>query len=126
MIKLKDGFTGGSFHHVTIESSINELTETLGKPQMINTAADVFDSNVEWNCITDCGINFYIYDWSQKLIKVDDIIRFHIGGKNFMETHTACEKLLKMVKATRDYNESLSQGEKDAINELRDIYNNNE
>jgi hypothetical protein len=122
MILLKDEFTGGSFHNVYITSSINELTDVLGEPQMDdNNGHDKV--NVEWNCITkDEGIKFYIYDWKYyRPLSMDEMVEFHIGGKNFMETHTACELLLDMIAKHRNAEKT---PEIQALNELRDIYNN--
>ena len=124
MIKLKDYFTGGSFHKVYLTSSIYELTETIGAPQCHeNNGSDKV--NVEWNCVTDCGINFYIYDWKYyRSLGEDEEVDFHIGGKNFMETNTALEKLLEMIKVTRAFDGKLDEDEVEALNELKDIYTN--
>lgn len=126
MIKLSNEFSGGSFHHVTINSSVNELIDVLGHPQHIdNTGNDKV--NFEWDCITECErkIRFYIYDWKEyRELSYNEQIEFHIGGKNFEETSYAQGLLMQMIKDNREDNKSIEPEVHAALDELRDIYNN--
>jgi len=118
MIKLYNGsFSSSSFHRVTILCSIAELIEIIGEPQ--HYANDGSDKvNVEWDCITDDGIIFSIYDWKYfREVDEDEDIEFHIGGRSFIETFNAQVKLLRMIEEHRT-------PESKAFNELKDIYNN--
>jgi len=124
MIRLKNTFLFSSFHKVTLESSIRELIETIGHPQLFENRGND-KVNVEWNCVTDCGIEFTIYDWKYyTVLGMDETVRFHIGGKNFVETHTALEKVLEEIKIIRNAGGILDDESLKAFNELKDIYTN--
>jgi hypothetical protein len=86
MKKTNKTADGTSFHNVTIKSTINILTDTLGHPQYYqNTGEDKV--NVEWICETESGNVVTIYDWREhRTIGVDEEIEFHLGGHNKIDT----------------------------------------
>ncbi|MFW9948528.1 MAG: hypothetical protein ACFFKA_00205 [Candidatus Thorarchaeota archaeon] len=109
-----------SFHNVYLTSTINELSNILGEPQCYeNTGKDKV--NVQWNCITDDGIKFTIYDWKEyRVLDLDESVEFHIGGKSSLDTNVALSKLLQMIKDEIQIDPRLNI----AFEELKDIYTN--
>ena len=82
-----------SFHDTTIRASVNELIATLGKPwdQSNNGQEKV---NFEWDCKTEDGDVFTIYDWKEyRSISRDEQIHWHIGGHSKVQTSTIADKL---------------------------------
>jgi hypothetical protein len=86
MKKTNKTADGTSFHGVTIKTTINILTDTLGHAHYFqNTGEDKV--NVEWICENENGDVVTIYDWKEgRTIGVDEEIEFHLGGHNKMST----------------------------------------
>ena len=98
-----------SYHGTVINSTINELTRMIGKPQFDmrepthqydDSYGDIWDGEkvtVEWTCETKDGDVFTIYDWKEyRYFNEDDIITFHIGGHSEEVTKQAFEELMKL------------------------------
>ena len=88
-----------SFHGTVINSTINELTRSIGKPQYDAGRDDWgFDkTTVEWTCVTKDGDVFTIYDWKEdRLFDEDEVIEFHIGGQTEEITNQALKELIRL------------------------------
>ena len=85
---------GTSFYKTTLAASLRLLTQILGKPKK------GFDkSQFEWTMETEDGDVFTVYDWNEdKTIDPDQIISWHIGGKNQLATIKAKEEILDSRK----------------------------
>lgn len=71
---------GTSFHGTTITTTVVELKELFGEPSYENNFGDD-KVNFEWECETNDGDVFTIYDWKEgRAIYEDEIVRFHIGA----------------------------------------------
>lgn len=99
MAKLtQQSVSGTSFHNVTITSTINELMEILGEPSDMNNSGQD-KVNVEWECETENGKPFTIYDWKEyRPIGYDELIEWHIGADNELQAINAKQELNKMLK----------------------------
>jgi hypothetical protein len=97
--KTEKSEDGTSFHGTVINSTISELTRSIGKPQY-NACRDDWDFDkvtVEWTCETNDGDVFTIYDWKEyRLFDEDDIIEFHIGGHSKEITKQALKELIRL------------------------------
>lgn len=87
---------GTSFHDTTINTTVRKLTEVLGKAQYIdNTGRDKV--NFDWNCETEDGEIFTIYDWKEyRKLNKDEVIEFHIGGHSRTVTEKALRELISL------------------------------
>jgi bacillopeptidase F (M6 metalloprotease family) len=103
--KTEKSADGTSFHGTVINSTINELTRSIGEPQYdAGRYASGFDKTaVEWTCETKDGDVFTIYDWKEGLSNEDDIIEFHIGGHSEEITKRALEELLLVRYLSNDW-----------------------
>ena len=92
---------GTSFHDSTIRASVNELIEVLGKPcNQSNNGQDKV--NFEWNCKTEDGEVFTIYDWKEyRSITEDEQIDWHIGGKSRCHTSTMADLVEILLNKSR-------------------------
>jgi hypothetical protein len=98
MAKLSNKNGGGSFHDTTIRTTVNKLSNALGEAQCIDNSGDD-KTNFDWNCETEDGDVFTIYDWKEyRSIRPDEMIEFHIGGKNRSITEKAKRELLEMLR----------------------------
>lgn len=98
MAKLSNqSISGTSFHNSTITASVNELIAALGEPQyQSNDGQDKV--NFEWECETEEGDVFTIYDWKEyRSISTDEQIEWHIGGNSGFTTSTAVEELEQLL-----------------------------
>lgn len=98
MAKLTNSSTSGtSFHGQVFSSTVSELKEKLGEPQFSqNDGADKV--NFEWECETEEGDVFTIYDWKEyREIDETETIHFHIGGKSERVTKVALSELKTLV-----------------------------
>jgi hypothetical protein len=97
MAKLSNKNASTSFHFITIKTTVNKLTSALGEAQCIyNTGDD--KSNFDWNCETEDGDVFTIYDWKEyRSISENELIEFHIGGESKSITEKARKELLDML-----------------------------
>jgi hypothetical protein len=94
MAKLSNqSISGTSFHNSTIKASVNELIAAIGEPQyQSNDGQDKV--NFEWDCETEDGDVFTIYDWKEyRSISKDEQIEWHIGGNSGFVTSTAVEEV---------------------------------
>lgn len=102
MAKLADGNSdsnrGSSFHGTVINTTVSKLRKAVGDPQgEYNDGSD--KCNFDWECETDNGTPFTIYDWKQyREISEDENIEFHIGGYNKIDTEIAKDELLLQLK----------------------------
>lgn len=99
MAKLTEKSTNGtSFHDTTIRTTVNKLIEAVGEPQWEDNSGDD-KSNFDWNCETEDGDIFTIYDWKEyRRINGEELIHFHIGGENKLITEKAKRELLEILK----------------------------
>jgi hypothetical protein len=97
MAKLSNKNASTSFHFTTIRTTVNKLTSALGEAQSIDNSGDD-KVNFDWNCETEDGDVFTIYDWKEyRSISEDELIEFHIGGENKSITEKAKKELLEML-----------------------------
>ena len=69
--KTNSSVNGTSFHDVAILASVQDLIKALGEPTIQdNTGEDKV--NFEWDCETEEGDVFTIYDWKEYR-KINDI-----------------------------------------------------
>lgn len=126
MAKGISTWVGGSFHSVTITSTVNELISVLGKPSVFDNSGDD-KVNVEWYAETDSGFRFTVYDWKEyRVLDLDEPILFHIGSRGgFMSDIEAMEELAKDIHQVKRENDLLKSGLEpgvfDALTELNDI-----
>jgi hypothetical protein len=98
MAKLSNKNGGGSFHNTTILTTVSKLTSVLGAAQDSNNTGED-KTNFDWNCETEDGDVFSIYDWKEyRSISEDELIEFHIGGDNKWITEQAKRELLEIIK----------------------------
>lgn len=97
MAKLSNKNASTSFHFITIRTTVNKLTEVLGEAQIIDNTGDD-KVNFDWNCETEDGDVFTIYDWKEyRPIGLNEMIEFHIGGESKSITEQAKMELLDML-----------------------------
>jgi hypothetical protein len=97
MAKLSNKNASTSFHFVTIRTTVNKLSNALGEAQIIDNSGDD-KVNFDWNCETEDGDVFTIYDWKEyRSISEDELIEFHIGGESKSITEKARKELLDML-----------------------------
>ncbi len=99
MAKLTNkSVAGTSFHNTTITTTLSKLIMALGEPQYLqNDGSD--KTNVDYECETENGDVFSIYDWKEyKKIDENEIIEFHIGAHSKSVSNVALEELLKVLK----------------------------
>ena len=71
--------SGTSFHNTTITTTVTKLKKLIGNPYGNNTGEDKV--NFVWDCETEDGDVFTIYDWKEyREISEDELIEFHIGA----------------------------------------------
>ena len=98
MAKLSNqSISGTSFHNSTITASVNELIAAIGEPQyQSNDGQDKV--NFEWDCETEDGDVFTIYDWKEyRPISRDEQIEWHIGGNSGYQTSIAAEEVEQLL-----------------------------
>jgi len=103
MKKTNASASGTSFHDVTVITSINALTSLLGEPSF--TGDPIEDKvSVEWVCETQEGYVVTIYDWKEyRTLGKDEMVEFHIGGKNKFQTLEAKDELIDNIKTYFGY-----------------------
>lgn len=133
MAKRSDELVGGSFHNVTITSTINDLMLVLGEPQVFdNTGRDKV--NVEWSVITNKGFYFTIYDWKEyRVLGLDETIRFHIGstggriqeyeavGELISDIQCAIDEAKTAILLDKQIKSKLGKDAFNALNELNEL-----
>jgi hypothetical protein len=98
MAKLtNNSVSGTSFHDTTIKTTLGKLIEVLGEPQCFQNDGEG-KTNVDFDCETESGDIFTIYDWKEyRPIGLDETIEFHIGGFNVNTTRQAKSELLDLL-----------------------------
>jgi len=98
MAKLSNKNTETSFHFVTIRTTVNKLEQAIGQAQCIDNSGDD-KVNYDWNCETEDGDVFTIYDWKEyRPIGLNEMVEFHIGGETKSITEQAKRELLAILK----------------------------
>ena len=94
-MKITNSSTNGtSFHDVTIKASINDLISILGEPTIQDNTWDD-KVNFEWDCETEDGDVFTIYDWKEyRKLDLDETIEWHIGAHSKSISNTAFDELI--------------------------------
>ena len=71
---------GTSFHGHTVTCTVRDLMAILGEPQgQYNTGED--KTNFDWDCETDGGDVFTLYDWKiGRALDLDEYVKFHVGA----------------------------------------------
>jgi hypothetical protein len=94
MKKTNSSVDGTSFHDVVIKASVNHLISVLGEPTIQdNTGEDKV--NFEWDCETEDGDVFTIYDWKEyRKLDLDELIEFHIGAHSKSVSNVAYDELI--------------------------------
>jgi hypothetical protein len=89
--------SGTSFHHVTITTTVNELTRVLGEPDYKgNDGEDKI--NFEWECERENGDVITIYDWKEnRVLDLNEEIEFHLGGRDQLSTLYGKKDLLLLL-----------------------------
>ena len=88
---------GTSFHHTTIRTTLSELRQVLGNPQIEGNDGED-KTNIDYVCENNLGDVFTIYDWKEyRPISENEVIEFHIGGKNKIITEQSKEELIKQI-----------------------------
>jgi len=99
MIKLTDKSANStSFHDTVIRTTVSKLRKAIGDPQGDYNNGDD-KTNFDWTCETSDGEVFTIYDWKEyRKISEDEVIEFHIGGRNGIVTEKAKRELLEVLR----------------------------
>ena len=88
---------GTSFHGIEFTATVNQIVSILGEPSIEeNTGSDKV--NFKWDCETESGKVFTIYDWKEyRKINRDEPIDWHIGahGSFGSENGESTSKLAK-------------------------------
>lgn len=89
---------GTSFWGVTIDSTVNELTQAIGHPPHKH-GSDDGKVNYEWVLETSAGDVFTIYDWKEyRYLSKDRIIEWHIGSHDKLSSIRAAEEIRQLIK----------------------------
>jgi len=93
----RNSIAGTSFFGTTFPATVNQLVEALGEPtHEENDGTDKV--NFEWDMELEDGTVFTIYDWKEyREIGLDEMIDWHIGGKNESDTDKVLEELSKLI-----------------------------
>jgi len=90
----KSSTNGTSFHDVVIKASVNHLISVLGEPSYQNNTGED-KVNFEWDCETEDGDVFTIYDWKEyRELDLDELIEFHIGAHSKSVSNVAYDELI--------------------------------
>jgi methyl coenzyme M reductase alpha subunit len=95
------GFSGGSFHDVTIKTTPNKLIELFQYFRLDyweqNDGSDKV--NFDFEAVLDDGTYFSLYDWKEyEPLDLNSKYEFHIGGESPSSTLKARQVLLKLLK----------------------------
>ena len=89
--------SGTSFHGVRITASPNELIQILGEPTE-DSNGHGYETNLEWDCETDLGDVFSIYDRNHhRRIMPDEKIEWHIGAHSLAIAFEAKGEIVKQT-----------------------------
>lgn len=81
-----------SFHGSTVTASTADMVRILGGDYQ-NTGKTTHD----WNCMTDDGVVFTVYDWKLGPQPENKKITWNIGGFSFNDTEKAKRELEKLI-----------------------------
>jgi hypothetical protein len=111
--------SGTSFHDSIVRATVNQLISICGQPHDdSNTGEDKV--NFEWDMELDNGDVITIYDWKEyRMIDVNELIDWHIGGKNKDITDIAEDELNTVLYSAKQI-QSLSEEDVNAM--LQDEY----
>jgi len=71
---------GTSFYSTTITTTVAKLKELFGNPSFEDNYGED-KVNFEWDCETEDGDVFTIYDWKEyRQLSEDESVEFHIGA----------------------------------------------
>lgn len=99
MKPTRQSISGTSFHGTTINLTVNQLISICGEPCYISNTGEN-KVNFEWQMELDNGDVFTIYDWKEyRVIGLDEVINWHIGGHNETTTTQACYELENILIA---------------------------
>lgn len=85
---------GTSFHGVTLQASLEGLTQKIGKPHKKYPLYDTVQC--EWDFETEEGHVFTVYDWKEYRIYDAHLpLHWHIGA----HSKAICQKALEELKA---------------------------
>jgi hypothetical protein len=95
--KTNSSVNGTSFHDVTILANVQDLIKALGEPTIQdNTGEDKV--NFEWDCETEEGDVFTIYDWKEyREINDIEVIEWHIGAHSKSVSNVAKMEIQKQL-----------------------------
>jgi hypothetical protein len=90
----KSSTNGTSFHDVVIRARVEDLISVLGEPTIQdNTGEDKV--NFEWDCETEDGDVFTIYDWKEyRKLETGEFITWHIGAHSKTISNVAYNELI--------------------------------
>lgn len=99
MAKLTNQDTcGTSFFGIVISTNVEKLKEKLGEPQGSENNGNG-KLNFEWECETEEGEPFTIYDWKEyREISETEEIHFHIGSRTKEVSKIALSEIKKLLK----------------------------
>ena len=86
-----------SFYDTTIKTTLSKLIMALGEPQcLINDGCG--KTNVDFECETENGDVFTIYDWKEyRKLEMDEIIKWHIGAFSRLVSLDAKEEVVNAL-----------------------------
>lgn len=93
----KKSTDGTSFFGDTIPATVNTLVNLIGPPDHVDNSGDDKTTH-EWNCETNDGTVFTLYDWkSYRAISPEEIIHFHIGAFSESDSKKVFNELIPLV-----------------------------
>ena len=93
---------GTSFHDTVITTTVSKLIKALGHPQYFSNSGQD-KTNFQWTMETKRGDVFTVYDWKEyRCIGYDELIEFHIGGKDKFVTELAFSEIDQALENTKD------------------------
>lgn len=94
----KSSTNGTSFHDVVIRARVEDLISVLGEPTIQDNTGE-YKTNFEWDCETEDGEVFSIYDWKEyRKLDLDEEIEFHIGSHSNSVSNVAFDELKELLK----------------------------
>jgi hypothetical protein len=88
---------GTSYYGINITTSVSQLERVIGEAQYISNDGRN-KTNFDWECETNEGDVFTIYDWKEyRPISKDELIIFHIGAKSESVSKIAKNELEQLL-----------------------------
>lgn len=117
-VKSTNEFVGGSFYNSIVQATPSDVILALGKPWSENNDGTTM-ATAAWNAKTDCGIGFMVCDCEYYCpLNMDEIVDWHIGGKNRNETEIAANKLRATIEKKKAKELGLTESEYDAFKDI--------